>query len=311
MLPTVSIKLGGETAESYIREMRRLDPGLEIREWPDIGNPEDVDIAMVWKMPHGELAKFPNLKLIISMAAGVDHVLSDPDRPEGVPIVRVTDPHMARSMGHWFLMNILRLHRETAHYDKLRSQKIWPAEIAFDTDSVSVGILGLGYLGVHVAQMLKAVGLRVQGWSRTEKNLDGIHSFSGRKGLDQMLSNTNYLACLLPNTAVTEGIMNLSLFNKMPRGSYVLNAGRGSQLVESDLLEALNNGQIKGAALDVFETEPLPKDHPFWTDSRILLTPHHAAEVFLPAAAKIFLKNIYSIRNNLPLMGLVNQELGY
>ena len=311
MLPTVSIKLGGESAESYIREMRRLDPGLEIREWPDIGNPEDVDIAMVWKMPHGELAKFPNLKLIISMAAGVDHVLSDPDRPEGVPIVRVTDPHMARSMGHWFLMNILRLHRETAHYDKLRSQKIWPAEIAFDTDSVSVGILGLGYLGVHVAQMLKAVGLRVQGWSRTEKNLDGIHSFSGRPGLDQMLSNTNYLACLLPNTPVTEGIMNLSLFNKMPRGSYVLNAGRGSQLVESDLLEALNNGQIKGAALDVFETEPLPKDHPFWTDSRILLTPHHAAEVFLPAAAKIFLKNIYSIRNNLPLMGLVNQELGY
>ena len=311
MLPTVSIKLGGESAESYIREMRRLDPGLEIREWPDIGNPEDVDIAMVWKMPHGELAKFPNLKLIISMAAGVDHVLSDPDRPEGVPIVRVTDPHMARSMGHWFLMNILRLHRETAHYDKLRSQKIWPAEIAFDTDSVSVGILGLGYLGVHVAQMLKAVGLRVQGWSRTEKNLDGIHSFSGRIGLDQMLSNTNYLACLLPNTAVTEGIMNLSLFNKMPRGSYVLNAGRGSQLVESDLLEALNNGQIKGAALDVFETEPLPKDHPFWTDSRILLTPHHAAEVFLPAAAKIFLKNIYSIRNNQPLMGLVNQELGY
>jgi glyoxylate/hydroxypyruvate reductase A len=311
VLPTVSIKLEGETAEHYIREMRRLDPRLEIREWPDIGNPEDVDIAMVWKMPHGELAKFPNLKLIISMAAGVDHVLSDPDRPEGVPIVRVTDPHMARSMGHWFLMNILRLHRETAHYDKLRSQKIWPAEIAFDTDSVSVGILGLGYLGVHVAQMLKAVGLRVQGWSRTEKNLAGIHSFSGRTGLDQMLSNTNYLACLLPNTPVTEGIMNLSLFNKMPRGSYVLNAGRGSQLVESDLLEALNNGQIKGAALDVFETEPLPKDHPFWTDSRILLTPHHAAEVFLPAAAKIFLKNIYSIRNNQPLTGLVNQELGY
>ena len=310
-MPTISIKLEGETAEHCIREMRRLDPRLEIREWPDIGNPEDVDIAMVWKMPHGELAKFPNLKLIISMAAGVDHVLSDPDRPEGVPIVMVTDPYMARSMGHWFLMNILRLHRETAHYDKLRSQKIWPPEIAFDTDSVSVGILGLGYLGVHVAQMLKAVGLRVQGWSRTEKNLDGIHSFSGSAGLDHMLSTTNYLACLLPNTPATDGIMDLSVFNKMPRGSYVLNAGRGSQLVEPDLLEALNNGQIKGAALDVFKTEPLPKDHPFWTDPRILLTPHHAAEVFLPAAAKIFLKNIYSIRNNQPLMGLVNQELGY
>jgi glyoxylate/hydroxypyruvate reductase A len=310
-LPTVSIKLGGESAEDYIREMGRLDPLLEIKEWPDVGNPEDVDIAMVWKMPHGELAKFPNLKLIISMAAGVDHVLSDPDRPEGVPIVRVTDPHMARSMGHWFLMNILRLHRETTHFDKLRAEKIWPPEIAFDTASVSVGILGLGYLGVHVAQMLKAVGLQVQGWSRTEKNLDGIQSFSGETGLDQMLSTTNYLACLLPNTPATEGIMNLSVFNKMPKGSYVLNAGRGSQLIEADLLKALNTGQIKGAALDVFETEPLPKDHPFWVDTRILLTPHHAAEVFLPAAAQTFLRNIYSIRNNQPLTGLVNQELGY
>ena len=310
-MPTISIKLEGETAEHYIREMRRLDPRLEIREWPDIGNPEDVDIAMVWKMPHGELAKFSNLKLIISMAAGVDHVLSDPDRPEGVPIVRVTDPHMARSMGHWFLMNILRLHRETAHFDNLRAEKIWPPEIAFDTDAISVGILGLGYLGTHVAQMLKAVGLRVQGWSRTQKNLDGIQSFSGKVGLDQMLSNTNYLACLLPNTPATEGIMSLNCFNKMPRGSYVLNAGRGSQLVEADLLQALDNGQIKGAALDVFETEPLPRDHPFWTDTRILMTPHHAAEVFLPAAAQTFLKNIYSIRNNQPLTGLVNEELGY
>ena len=311
MLPTVLIKLGGESADDYIEEMHRLEPRLKIREWPDIGSPEDVDIAMVWKMPHGELAKFPNLKLIISMAAGVDHVLSDPDRPKGVPIVRVTDPHMARSMGHWFLMNILRLHRETAHFDNLRAEKIWPPEIAFDTDAISVGILGLGYLGTHVAQMLKAVGLRVQGWSRTQKNLDGIQSFSGKVGLEQMLSNTNYLACLLPNTPATEGIMSLNCFNKMPRGSYVLNAGRGSQLVEADLLQALDNGQIKGAALDVFETEPLQRDHPFWTDTRILMTPHHAAEVFLPAAAQTFLKNIYSIRNNQPLTGLVNEELGY
>ena len=311
MLPTVLIKLGGESADDYIEEMHRLEPHLQIREWPDVGSPGEVDIAMVWKMPHGELAKFPNLKLIISMAAGVDHVLSDPDRPKGVTIVRVTDPHMARSMGHWFLMNILRLHRETARFDNLRAEKIWPPEIAFDTDAISVGILGLGYLGTHVAQMLKAVGLRVQGWSRTQKNLDGIQSFSGKVGLDQMLSNTNYLACLLPNTPATEGIMSRNCFNKMPRGSYVLNAGRGSQLVEADLLQALDNGQIKGAALDVFETEPLPRDHPFWTDTRILMTPHHAAEVFLPAAAQTFLKNIYSIRNNQPLTGLVNEELGY
>ena len=310
-MPTIIINLGQESARKHIEEMVRLDPLLEIREWPDIGNPEDIDIAMVWQMPHGELAKFPNLKMIVSMAAGVDHVFLDPLRPKGIPIVRVTNPHMARSMGHWFLMNILRLHRETVYFDALREEKIWPPEIAFDTDSVSVGILGLGYLGTHVAQMLKAVGLKVQGWSRTEKNLDGIQSFSGELGLDQMLANTNFLACLLPNTQATKGILNLRVFNKMPQGSYVLNAGRGSQLVELDLLQALDNGQIRGAALDVFETEPLPTNHPFWMDKRILLTPHHAAEVYLPAVAKTFLDNISRSRNNEPLIGLVDEDLGY
>ena len=310
-MPTIIINLGQESARKHIEEMVRLDPLLEIREWPDIGNPEDIDIAMVWQMPHGELAKFPNLKMIVSMAAGVDHVFLDPLRPKGIPIVRVTNPHMARSMGHWFLMNILRLHRETVYFDTLREEKIWPPEIAFDTDSVSVGILGLGYLGTHVAQMLKAVGLKVQGWSRTEKNLDGIQSFSGEFGLDQMLVDTNFLACLLPNTQATKGILNFRVFNKMPQGSYVLNAGRGSQLVELDLLQALDNGQIRGAALDVFETEPLPTNHPFWTDKRILLTPHHAAEVYLPAVVKTFLDNIYRSRNNEPLIGLVDEELGY
>lgn len=310
-MPTIIIKLGEDSARDYIEEMGRLDPLLEIREWPDIGNPEDIDIAMVWKMPHGELAKFPNLRMIVSMAAGVDHVFLDPSRPKGIPIVRVTNPHMARSMGHWFLMNILRLHRETGHFDALRVEKIWPSEIAFDTDSVSVGILGLGYLGTHVAQMLKAVGLNVQGWSRTEKFLDGIQSFSGELGLDQMLVNTNFLACILPSTQATKGILNLRVFNKMPHGSYILNAGRGSQLVEADLLEALDNGQIRGAALDVFETEPLPINHPFWTDERILFTPHHAAEVFLPAVVKTFLDNIYRSRNNQPLIGLVDEDLGY
>jgi glyoxylate/hydroxypyruvate reductase A len=310
-MPTIVIKLGQERAEGYINELHKLDPDLEIREWPEVGDPADVDIAMVWKMPYGELAKFPNLKLIMSMAAGVDHVLSDPKIPRGIPLVRVTDAHMARSMSHWVAMNILRLHREAAHYDGLRQGREWPPERAFDTDAIQVGILGLGYLGSHVARMLQAMGLKVQGWSRTAKQLDGIPSFQGADGLRKMAESTNFLVCLLPNTPATVGVMNAALFALMPRGSYVLNAGRGAQLVEADLTAALNAGQIAGAALDVFTVEPLPEAHSFWDDGRIIMTPHHAAEVYVPAVAATFLDNIRRCREGRPLQGLVNLEAGY
>ena len=310
-MPTIVIKLGAESAAGYIAEMHKLDPALVIREWPDVGDPADVDIAMVWKMPHGELAKFPNLKLIMSMAAGVDHVLGDPDLPRGVPLVRVTDPHMARSMGHWAAMNILRLHRETAHYDDLRSRWEWAPERAFDTDSVQVGILGLGYLGTHVAKMLQAMGLKVQGWARSPKSIQGIKSFQGTDGLREMVASTNYLLCLLPSTPATVGVMNADLFARMPKGSHVLNCGRGAQLVEPDLTAALDSGRIAGAALDVFSVEPLPREHPFWGDKRIIMTPHHASEVYPPAVAETFLDNIRRCREGRSVNGLVDLDVGY
>ena len=215
-MTNVMIKVGDESAESYIGALKHVDPSLNILEWPNYGNPDEIDVAMVWKLPHGELRKFPNLKLVISMAAGVDHVLSDPHYPKDIPLVRVTDPHMARSMAHWFIMNILQLHRETAYYNSLRLKKIWASDKAFDTDSICVGIMGLGYLGVHLATMLSNIGLRVQGWSRTSKKLEGIRSFTGDDGLAEMLKTTKYLACLLPDTPATKGFLDRSLFEKMP-----------------------------------------------------------------------------------------------
>ncbi len=310
-MPAIVIKLGSERADRYIAELNAIDPGLDIREWPDVGDPAEIDIAMVWHMPHGELAKLPNLRLIISMAAGVDHVLLDPGLPPDIPIVRLTDPHMARAMAHWAAMNILRLHRETAHYDALRARRAWPPERSFDTDSVRVGLLGLGYLGAHVARTLKGLGLFVQGWSRSPKEIEGVPSFHGADGLDAMLADTNYLLCLLPSTPATVGLMDRALFEKMPRGSYVLNAGRGAQLVEADLLAALDSGRLAGAALDVFAEEPLPTDHPFWDDPRILMTPHHAAEVHIPAVARTFVDNIRRLRENRPLLGLIDRQAGY
>ena len=246
------------------------------------GNPDEIDVAMVWKLPHGELRKFPNLKLVISMAAGVDHVLSDPYYPKDIPLVRVTDPHMARSMAHWFIITSSNS-TKTAYYNSLRLKR-FGHQIKPLILTLLCGIMGLGYLGVHLATMLLNIGLRVQGWSRTSKKLEGIRSFTGDDGLAEMLKTT-IMACLLPDTPATKGILDRSLFEKMPKGSFLLNAGRGNQLVEKDLTIALDNGQIKGAALDVFIEEPLPQIS-FWNDHRIIITPHHAAEVFMPSAAK-------------------------
>ena len=217
----------------------------------------------------------------------------------------------AREIAEYSLLYVLREHRHARQYAENQTAGRWKAYAPKLTTDVTVGVLGLGHIGGRIAKTFADIDFKTIGWSRTEKNIDGIQSFSGEFGLDQMLVDTNFLACLLPNTQATKGILNFRVFNKMPQGSYVLNAGRGSQLVELDLLQALDNGQIRGAALDVFETEPLPTNHPFWTDKRILLTPHHAAEVYLPAVVKTFLDNIYRSRNNEPLIGLVDEELGY
>ncbi len=265
-----------DSAARWSGQLSRLMPGLDIRVWPQIGDPAEIDYALVWRPEPGLLAALPNLKLILSLGAGVDHILIDPQLPRDVPIVRLVDPYLTDAMSEYVVLQVLRLHRRDLDYRTQQQAGIWRELPQPNAGERPVGILGFGEIGQDAARKLKALGFPVSGWGRGEKTVEGFATFAGAAGLPRLLAQSEILVCLLPLTSETQGILNARTFAALPKGAGLVNAGRGAHLVEEDLIPALDSGQLSAAALDVFREEPLPQGHPFWQHPRILVTPHIA-----------------------------------
>lgn len=293
------------------RLLGRLMPQHEIRFWQDIGDKAAIDYALVWQPEPGLLAALPNLKLIVGLGAGVDHLLLDPALPKGVPIVRLVDPYMTDAMSEYVVLQVLRLHRQDLDYLAQQRAGIWEEREQKNAAERPVGILGFGTLGQDAGRKLKALGFEVAGWSRGPKKIAGFATYAGPAGLDALLARSEILVCLLPLTAETAGILNATSFARLPRGAGLVNAGRGGHLVEEDLIPALDRGQLSGAVLDVVRAEPLLPGHPFWRHPRIILTPHVAAETHPPTAAPIVCEAIRRFEAGLPLDNLVDLARGY
>jgi len=300
-----------DSAERWCAELHRLLPDLEIRVWPQIGNSSEIDVALVWRPPAGLLASLPNLKLIAGLGAGVDHVLADPLLPAGVPVVRLIDPYMTAAMSEYVQLQVLRLHRQDPIYLAQQREHVWRERPQPNAAGRRVGVLGMGELGRDAALKLSVLGFDVAGWSRTERRLPGIACFHAAEGLRALLARSEILVCLLPLTPATEGILDARLFAGLPRGAAIVNCARGLHLVEADLVAALDSGQVSAAILDVFRDEPLPPQHPFWSDPRILVTPHVAAATHAPTAAPVVADNVRRLRQGRPLLHLVDRERGY
>src|SRR5690349_12080125 len=238
-------------------QLARLMPELEVRIWPEIGDPADIGYALVWHPEPGLLASLPNLKLIFSLGAGIEHILRDPDLPRDVPIVRLVDPYMTDAMSEYVALSVLRLHRQDLDYLAQQRAGVWEEREQKNAAERPVGILGFGTLGQDAGRKLKALGFSVAGWSRSAKEVAGFVTYADADGLDALLAHSEILVCLLPLTAATEGILNAGLFARLPRGAALVNAGRGGHLVETDLIPALDSGQLSGVILDVFREEPL------------------------------------------------------
>jgi len=292
-------------------QLARLMPELEVRIWPEIGDPADIDYALVWRPEPGFLASLPNLKLILSLGAGVDHILTDPHLPGGVPIVRLIDPYMTDAMSEYVVLQVLRLHRQDFDYRCQQERRIWLELDQKNAAKRAVGILGFGELGQDAARKLQGLGLHVALWGRRQRSAEGLLGYAGSAGLSAVLDRSEILVCLLPLTAETEGILNASTFAMLPKGAALINAARGGHLVEEDLLAALASGRLSAAVLDVFRDEPLPADHPFWRHPRIVVTPHVAAATHPPTAAPILLDNIRRLEAGLPLLNQVDPARGY
>ena len=257
------------------------------------------------------LKNYHNLKCIASLGAGVDHIIGDPDLPEGVPVTRVVEYSMAQSMSEYVVLSVLNYCRQFDAYQADQAKKQWHPRRPLLAQDMGIGIMGLGRLGADAAKKLSYIGFPVAGWSQTPKNIAGIQSFAGDDALAGFLSRSQILICLLPLTPVTKGILNRKTFEQLPVGAYLINVARGQHLVENDLLQALDSGQLAGACLDVFEVEPLPEDHPFWVHPKIRVTPHISSLTFSKAIAPQIIENYRRTKTGKPLMNVVDLKRGY
>jgi glyoxylate/hydroxypyruvate reductase A len=308
---TLLIKTDIDRGNAWAEALAANYPELKTVNWPFKGDPAEIDYALVWQPPKGELKRYPNLKAIFSVGAGIDHLASDPDLPAGVPVVRMVEPGLTAGMSEYVVLAVLNHHRFMLDYAAQRRAKVWEEIPQLPAEARQVGILGLGVLGRDAAEKLKPFGFHLAGWSRSPKSITGVTCFHGSGGLDEFLGGTDILVCLLPLTAETTGILNAETFARLPAGAAVINVGRGKQLVEADLLAALDSGQIGGATLDVFQNEPLPEDHPFWEHPRVFMTPHIASMTVPQSAVRAVVANIQRLEAGEALQHVVDLQRGY
>lgn len=300
-----------DRAQWWTDEIGKLMPDLDIRLWPDVGAAEEITYALVWKPQPGALAQLPNLKACFSLGAGVDGVLADATYPRKVPLARVVDPSLTRGMSEYAILHTLIHVRRQRALDALQREKKWRQLMARQAPETRVGVLGLGEIGGDAARKLRALDFDVAGWSRTPKALDGVEAFHGADGFLPFLARSDVVICLLPLTAETRGVLDARAFAAMPKGAFVINAGRGGHVVEPDLLAALDSGHLSGAALDVFAVEPLPQDHPFWTHPKVTVTPHNASITDARFVARLVVENIARVERGAPPLNLVDFARGY
>ena len=299
----------------WLSALRRELPRIECRPWDRPGDLDEVEYAVVWRPPPGELKRFASLKAVFSIGAGVDHILCDPELPRGVPVFRTTGPQLVQRMREYVALHTLRHHRRMPELQAQQARAEWRALQTPSAERRRVGIMGMGTLGGAAARTLAGLGFDVAGWGRSPRPADAVRPvtyFHGPGQRQSFLARSEILICLLPLTDETENCLDRGLFDCLPRGACLIHAGRGAHLVEQDLLQALEDGRLGGATLDVFRQEPLPPKHPFWTHPLITVTPHLASLIDPDSGAHLLADAIRRFRDEDPLDELrVDPSRGY
>jgi glyoxylate/hydroxypyruvate reductase len=300
---------GDRDTRRLATQVASLAPDIEVQNWPELGDPQQIDFAVLWRHPPGLLKSMTGLKAVSSMGAGVEHLLADPDLPTGLPVGRLAGPRLASDMAAYIVAQVLWHWRGLDRFADQQANREWspwcPKHIPV------IGLLGTGQLGVAAARAFQALDLPLQAWSRSGQGPDGVAMHSGHSGLLGVAATADYLVCLLPLTEATHGILNAELFAAMKPGAILINVGRGEHLVEVDLIAALDAGHPGLAILDVFSEEPLPATHPFWQHPAIRLTPHCSAITRIEEAAELIVASYRRVLAGQPPLGQVDRELGY
>ncbi|MCJ9701755.1 MULTISPECIES: glyoxylate/hydroxypyruvate reductase A [unclassified Bradyrhizobium] len=283
---------------------------------PDSGlDPAEVHYATVWKPVPGDLAAFPNLRAIFNLGAGVDALMADKSLPN-VPLVRVAVPDLTARMTEYVVLHVLMHHRQELYLRDSQRAKRWEPKYQWPASAVTVGVMGLGTLGADAADVLRRLGFRVAGWSRSPRTIEGVECFHGTDGMDAFLRKTDILVSLLPLTPDTLGILNRDVFTKLNRNGalgapVLINAGRGGLQNEADILACLDDGTLGAASLDVFVQEPQPANSRFWTHPKVVLTPHNAADTDADAISAYVAEQIARFEAGGALENVVDRARGY
>ncbi|WP_323755938.1 glyoxylate/hydroxypyruvate reductase A [Roseivirga sp.] len=294
--------------KAWIEGLSQSEYVSKIHVWPTEDDLSKVEALFVWKpLAKGVIEKLPNLKWISSLGAGVDHLMTDPQVPENIPITRIVDPNLTTDMANYVMMGVI-MHQRSFGLLQQNQQKTHWERITYN--KLRVGVMGLGELGGHLAKQLCSAGFEVSGYSRTQKQIEGVQCYD-ENNLDTFLSKLDVLVNLLPITPKTVGILNHELLIKTSKGCYLINVARGNHLVDNDLLKLLQENHLSGAMLDVFHQEPLPSDHPFWTHEKVVVTPHVASVTSPESAISLLKENIERLINGGDLLHQIDMDNGY
>jgi glyoxylate/hydroxypyruvate reductase A len=281
-------------SKSWVDVLAAQLPDQQVYEYKDLPNKEDVEYAVVWNHPHGDLGTFPNLKAILVLGAGTDFIDRDHNLPR-VPLVRLLDPDVGNDMAHYVLYWVMHFHR---HYEKYRAQtpdKSWARYEMPRSKDYRVTVLGLGRIGAYIAEQLTTNNFSTSAWNRSAKDISGVTCYTKDSGMSDVLKDTDVLVNCLPLNQDTQAMLNAELLGQLPRGANLINVSRGAVIDDTALIDLIESGHIAAAALDTFSEEPLPSASPYWGLPNVFVTPHMSGSTYAKSAARVVSDNIKRI----------------
>ncbi len=313
------VLLWTDTPAAYIAAAEEAGLGgrvaLEIlsrKDQPSADQRAGVAAMLALSAPPGLLPAMAKLRWVQGLTAGIEGWLALPDLPPGLTLTSARGTHR-ESMPENILGALFHIAKPYAAIVEDNRAATWTRRMATPLNGKTLGILGLGAIGQDLARMASAIGIRVIGTRRTKGDLPGVAQVYPPEQTAQVLAQSDFVLLLLPSTPATDNSVNAEMLAQMKKGAWLLNFGRGALIVDADLIAAVTSGHLAGAILDVFRTEPLPSDHPFWATERITVLPHigggHPERD--RTVARLFVDNLTRFLDGRPLREVVDREAGY